>query len=121
MSKGLQWVIGIGIGVVVAAVILSVVWPFVAPQSGWTGGYGSMMGPGHMQGWGMPGVFGMGFFGLGMFLWPLLFLGLIVLAGVALVRAIGNTGPSTPTLACPHCGRPIQAGWKACPNCGEKL
>jgi hypothetical protein len=25
------------------------------------------------------------------------------------------------TRPCPHCGSPIQAGWVACPQCGEKL
>jgi hypothetical protein len=34
----------------------------------------------------------------------------------------GGTAPSQPAAAqCPHCNQPIQAGWKACPACGERL
>lgn len=29
--------------------------------------------------------------------------------------------PSAVTIKCPHCGANMQAGWKACPNCGNKL
>ena len=72
----------------------------------------------------MMGGFGMPFFGIGMFLWPLLFIGLIVLGVVWLVRTVATPGapqPPAATAACAHCGKPIQAGWKACPYCGEKI
>ena len=132
MSKALQWVIGIGVVLIVAAIIFSTVWPFFAPRLGWTGDFGyGMMGPGHMFGGrGMMGGFGMPFLGIGMFLWPLLFIGLIVLGVVWLVRSVARPTvpqapaapqPPAPTAACAHCGKPLQAGWMACPYCGEKI
>jgi len=125
MSKVLQWIIGISVVLIVVTVIFSTVWPFFAPRTGLGGGYGyGMMGPGHMGGGGMMGGFGMPFFGIGMFLWPLLFIGLIVLGVVWLVRTVATPGalqPPAATAACAHCGKPIQAGWKACPYCGEKI
>ena len=127
MSKGLQWIIGIGIILIVAAIIFSMVAPFFAPQLGWNTQYGpGMMGSGHMFGGrGMMGGFGLPFFGAGMFLFPLLFLGLIVLGVVWLVRAVARPTVTQPPAAaamtaCAHCGKPLQAEWKACPYCGEK-
>jgi len=126
MSKVLQWIIGISVVLIVISVIFSTVWPFFASRTGLGGGYGyGMMGPGQMYGGGgMMGGFGMPFFGIGMFLWPLLFIGLIVLGVVWLVRTVATPGapqPPAATAACAHCGKPIQAGWKACPYCGEKI
>jgi len=126
MSKALQWVIGIAVVLLVAAVVFSTVWPLVAARAGLDGGYGyGMMGPGHMFGGRhMLGGFGMPFFGFGMVLWPLLFIGLIALGAVWLVRATARLGapqPPAATIACAHCGQPLQAGWKACPYCGEKV
>ncbi|MBI3363074.1 MAG: zinc ribbon domain-containing protein [Chloroflexi bacterium] len=126
MSKALQWTLGIGAVLIVAAVIFSTVWPLIAYRTGWAGGYGyGMMGPGHMFGGGhMLGGFGMPFFGIGMLLWPVLVIGLIVLGVVWLARSISSPGATQPpaaTIPCAHCGRPLQAGWKACPYCGEKV
>ena len=125
MSKALQWTLGIGAVLIVAAIVFSTVWPFFAPRTGWSGGYGyGMMGPGHMWGGGMMGGFGMPFFGIGMLLWPLLFIGLIVVGVVWLVRSVatpGATQPPAATTPCAHCGKPLLAGWKACPYCGEKV
>lgn len=119
MNKALQWTIGISVILIVASIIFSTVYPFFVPNTGWGYGYG-MMGPGHMWGGGMMG--GFGFMGITMLLWPLLFIGLIVLGVVWLVRAVGQPGASVlPTVTCAHCGKPIQAGWKACPHCGEKI
>jgi len=129
MSKSLQWTLGIGALLVVAAVIFSTVWPFFAPRSGW-GGYG-MMGPGQMMGGagmmgggGMMGGFGIPLFGFGMLLVPLLFIGLVVVGVVWLARNVGTSFPSQPpvaSLTCANCGKPLQSGWKACPYCGEKV
>lgn len=135
MNKTLQWVIGIGVVVVVAAVVFATIWPLFVPGTGWSGfgmmgpGHmrgGGMIGPGHMRGGGMMGGWGMPFFGLGMLLWPLVIIGLIVIGGVWLVRGIGAPGarqlpPESSGQACAHCGRPLQPGWKACPYCGEKV
>ena len=121
MSKALQWIIGIGVVLLVASVIISSIAPFFLPRTAW-GGYG-MMGPGQMYGGGgMMGGLGMGFFG--MLLWPLLFIGLIVVGGMWLVRNMAAPTPPQPLAAgpaCSHCGKPLQAGWKACPSCGEKV
>ncbi len=125
MSKTLQWVIGIGVVVVVAAVVFATIWPLFVPGTGWTGL--GMMGPGHMRGGGMMGGPGMmPFFGLGMLVWPLLIIGLVVLGAVWLVRNLGApvvppAPPASSAQACAHCGRPLQPGWKACPYCGEKI
>jgi hypothetical protein len=124
MNKTLQWTLGISAVLIALAVVFSTVLPFIAPQLGWTGGYGyGMTGPGHMFGGGsMMGGFGMPFFGFGMLLWPLLFIGLIVLGIVWLVRTVSTPGaPAAPQAACAHCGKPVQAAWKACPYCGEKI
>jgi hypothetical protein len=125
MSKALQWIIGLGVVLIVASIIFSTVWPFFAPRVGWSGYDNGMMGPGHMWGGrGMLGEFGMPLFAGGMFIWPLLVIGLIV-AGVAwLVRGFGTSravSPPAASLNCAHCGRPLQADWKACPYCGEKV
>lgn len=120
MNKALQWIIGISIILIVASVIFSTVVPFFAPNTGWYG-YG-MMGPGHMWGGGMMGGFGFPFMAITMLAFPLLFVGLIVLGIVWLVRATTQTGVAPlATVNCAHCGKPIQAGWKACPHCGEKI
>ena len=50
---------------------------------------------------------------------PLLILGLVVGGVVALLRGQGRALPPTPS--CPSCRRPIQAGWVACPYCGQNL
>jgi hypothetical protein len=125
MSKALQWVIGIGVVLVAAAVIFSTVWPLFMPRSSWTS-YG-MMGPGHMLGGGgMMGGFGMPLFGLGMLLWPLLVLGLVVAGAVWLARSLQfppgpQSRPPSGGQACAHCGRPLQDNWQACPYCGSKI
>ncbi len=119
MSKPRQWIIGLGVVVIVAAVGVSALWPLFAAGAGWTGT--GMMGPGHMMGgWGMP------FFGLGMMLWPLLIVGLVVIGTVWLVRNLRQpvpapAPPASVSQACADCGNPLQPGWKACPDCGEKV
>jgi len=125
MSKALQWVIGIGVIVVAVAVVFTALWPLFAPRAAWAGHGG--MGSGHMLGGGgMMGGWGMPFLGLGMLIWPLAAIGLTVIGAAWLARRLGNPGapetrPAGLSLACVHCGQPLQANWKACPNCGEKV
>ena len=121
MNKGLQWTIGISVGLIALAIVAATVLPLFLPNAGWSG-YG-MMGPGHMfSGGPMIGGFGMPFFSIGMWLLPLLFVGVIALGIVWLVRAITPSGmPPATNAMCAHCGKPLQAGWKACPYCGEKV
>lgn len=125
MSKGLQWILGVSAVLIALAVIASIVLPFFFPRTGW-GGWQGMMGPNHMFGGGpMMGGFGtMGLFGLGMLAVPLVFVGLLVLGVVWLVRnAALPAAPQAPVASavCANCGKPLQAGWKACPYCGEKV
>jgi hypothetical protein len=129
MNKSLQWVIGIGVVVIVAAVIFSTLWPLFAARAGWNG-FG-MMGPGHMpdremMSGGMMGSWGMPLVAMGMMLWPLLIVGLVAFGTVWLVQNLKtrSTPPAPLTnlrQACAHCGQPLQLGWKACPDCGEKV
>ncbi len=120
MSKTLQWIVGVSVGLIALAIVFSLVAPFFLPQTGWAGAAHPMMQPGHMFGGRNMMGFGMPFFGFGMLLVPALFIGLIVLGVVWLVRATTAAAPQLAAV-CPHCGKPIAAGWKACPHCGEKL
>jgi hypothetical protein len=125
MSKGLQWIFGISVVLIALAVTASTVLPFFFPQAGWGGGQG-MMGRNHMFGGGpMMGGFGMtSLFGLGMLVVPVLFIGLLVLGVVWLVKSVATPAASQPPVAgasCANCGKPLQANWKACPYCGEKV
>lgn len=64
---------------------------------------------------------------------PLLIIGLIVLVVALLTRrspapvtaapaATASVQAAAPaTSPCAHCGQPLEAGWKACPCCGEKI
>lgn len=132
MSKALQWIIGICAVLLVLAIVFSTVAPFFIPGQAYTGvnGYGyGMMGRGHMFGGGnMMGFGGFGgpLLGIGMLFFPLLLLGLTVLGIVWLVRAVSAPRAAAPlapaaTAPCAHCGYALQPGWKACPNCGEKV
>lgn len=140
MSKGLQWVIGICLVLAIGVLIFSVVAPFFLPrvavtmpgnmpgQYYWRGfGFG---GPGHMFGGrGMMGGFGFPFLRAGFLIGPLLIIGLLVLGAVWLTRRrsapVPTPTPAAPapaaTTPCAHCGQPLEAGWKACPYCGEKV
>ena len=104
---------------VFAAVVLLV---FLVGVSllGNVGGYGGMMGPGMMSGW---GIAPFGWLGM-IFMWlvPLSFVALLVAGIVWLLRA-GNDTSRTPseTGSCPDCGRPTQTDWQYCPYCKQKL
>lgn len=141
MSKVWQWVLGICVVLITLAVVATMVVPLFLPQAA-AAGWGTVngMGPGHMFGgrgeFGGPmmgGGFGRmgGFFGIGMFLGPLFVLALLVAGVVVLVRALrprpaaglAAPAPAAPAAAapCAHCSQPLQAGWKVCPYCGEKI
>ena len=101
-------------------------------QRGWPGRFPGMMPFGN-DGWGGRGIHmrGSGLMGFGRMmpfggliggLFSLGLLALVVLGIVWLVRRLTVTKtPPAPLLTCRHCGKPIQAGWIACPNCGKKL
>ncbi len=68
--------------------------------------------------------FGFGYgYGMHMFPWGG-WIGLLALGalGVVLVVAlIGAARPAQPTRVCAACGKPLEAGWIACPHCGQKV
>jgi zinc-ribbon domain len=148
MSKGLQWVIGIGVVLVVAALVFSNVAPFFLPRAAASGAplfvapfsqvaprfpfFWRFVGPGRVG----PRLPFMGFFGLAGCLWPLLLAGLIILAfslfshrpaplpvaptpPAATAVAVPSAAPGQ--AACANCGQPLQPGWRHCPNCGTPV
>jgi hypothetical protein len=143
MSRGLQVIIGIGVVVVVAAVVFATLGPLLLPQlrvalpanAGQPGFYNRPQGgpvfpfrQGRPFGPRMPFFGFFGLFGLARLAGPLLIGALIVLALILLLRrppAVVMTAPLPPSpvapasqMVCSQCGQPLQAGWKHCPNCG---
>ena len=114
----------IGLGVLVALAILAGVGfqVYAMVTYGRAGvGYPMMGGYGHMRGFGLlpwGGALGhMGWLPWGGAFGFLFFLALVVLV-VALI--FGATG-SRATRVCAHCGKPLEAGWIACPHCGQMV
>lgn len=141
MSRGLQVIIGIGVVLVVAALVFATLGPLLLPQlraalhvnAGQPGFYNRPQGgpvlpfrQGRPFGPRMPFLGFFGFFGLARLAGPLLIGALIVLALILLLRrppAVVMTAPLPPAapvsqIVCSQCGQPLQAGWKHCPNCG---
>lgn len=110
--------------VIVVVLILFLVLPgvFMLGRS-WTGGYGGMMGPGMMGGFGFWNP--LGFIGMAlMWLIPIGLLVLLVLGAVALINTLirpGNSTPTVPDRTCSNCGKQAQSGWTTCPYCGKPL
>lgn len=105
----------------VALLVLLVAASLMSP---WTGRFGGMMGGGGMMGPGMLGGWGM----LGwmwMLLIPIVFVAVLVLGLVWLARQVSQPpaggSPAAAAVPCPHCGRLVQVGWRACPYCGGAL
>ena len=143
MSKGLQWVIGIGVVLVVAALVFSSVAPLFLPRAGLTGAPQfsapfSRVAPRFpfLPGFIRPGLVVrrmpfFGFFGLAGCVWPLLLAGLIVLAISLFSRrpappVLTAAPPASPAaaaspLVCANCGQPLQPGWRHCANCGAPV
>jgi hypothetical protein len=148
MNKGLQWVLGICAVLLVAAVVFAIVAPFFLPRvtASVVGMGPGMMGRGREFGFGfgdsMPmfrrsGIMGFGFPFLGgaMILGPLVVIGLVIVLGAVWLSNRRQSAPAVPppaapaapvapavaTTPCAHCGEPLQAGWKVCPYCGEKI
>lgn len=89
----------------------------------WTGGWCPFCGgTGRLQGGMFGGMFGW-FFMLVAILFPLGFLVLVILGIVWLVRAVTRSPSGRTPLpqACPKCGKAVEADWRLCPHCGEKL
>ena len=127
-----KWIL-LFVGVLVVAFLVAL--PFFMRGFGFGGG---MMG--NYGGYPMMGRHVIGFlpFGFGIFgalirlILPLLLLVLAIVGVISLVRgkpkpvAAAPSGdvpvsPAVETTPCAHCGKPLQAGWVACPNCGEKV
>jgi hypothetical protein len=117
MSKTMQWMLGLAALLLVLAFAASMILPFLSPV---TGGYG-MMGQGMLGGWGR-----MGGFGSGMFIWPLMLIGIVL--AVVFWGGRGQRPATAPSAAaptalpvCKACSQSLQPGWKACPHCGERV
>jgi zinc-ribbon domain len=140
MSKGLQWVIGIGVVLVVAALVFSSVAPFFLPRAAPSGAPlfsgpftrvaprfpflpGFRFGPGRL-GTRMPFL---GLFGLAGCIWPLLLAGLIILA-ISLFSRRPAPLPVAPAPLVAPAFTPAQPAAPAaapsqavCANCGQPL
>ncbi len=111
MNK-INWTVVIVVGAVVLLVLML-----------GAGLFGGMMGCGgyHYGGWGMMGPWMTAGFFL-MWLMPVAFLVLCVLAIAWGIRAIGGGGRQSPSSRdCPNCGRGVQPDWTNCPYCGTQL
>jgi hypothetical protein len=117
MKKFPWWMLIVFLVLLVLA--FGVALPFFARGAGMMRGWGYL--PGHMGGWGMMGAFPLmgGAWMILRLLVPLAVLALVVVGVVALIRAVAR--PKVAMASCPACSRPVQAGWVACPNCGQKL
>ncbi len=84
---------GLGVGAIVAFIIMI---GFIFLRRGMMGGRRSMRNPRGMEKWNRMGAYG-----------P--------------TDPGSTTGASQSVEDCPSCGQPIQAGWMACPHCGQVL
>ena len=100
----------------VAFLVLLVATSLMTPWMGQPGGV--MGGGGMMGGWG-----GLGW--MWMLFIPIVLVSLLVVGVVWLVRQVSppasGGGTAENTAPCPHCGRIVQVGWRACPYCGSQL
>lgn len=145
MSTSTKWILGIGVSLVVIALLVSA---GTLVFNNWYG-HGGLMMP-HMdpyygrvtptpwdemplhRDWGFPMTTGWMFPGLwtiGIGLFCLGVIALIILGIVALMRVINRPAapPVAPdvispaaTHACPNCERLVQAEWTYCPHCGQE-
>jgi uncharacterized membrane protein len=119
MKSKTGWILVITLGLVLLLVIPSL----LMMGRPWTGGYGGMMGPGMMGGFGYWNP--LGFIGMAlMWLIPIGLLVLLVLGAVALINGLtrsGNSAPAVPNRTCSNCGKQAQSDWTTCPYCGKAL
>jgi hypothetical protein len=112
-----KWFVLFFIVLIVAAIIAIPLWSSIG--NNWMG----MMGNGFQ----CPYLFGKyesigGFIMMfGMFLIPLVLIGLVLLGVAVIVK--GSFAPKAiiPMKSCVHCGKPLQADWVNCPYCGKKV
>jgi len=139
MSKGLQWVIGIGVVLVVAAVVFSSVAPFFLPRVAAGRAplfvapfsrvaprpplFWRFIGPAPLG----PRLPFFGFFGLAGCLWPLLLAGLIILAFSLFSHRpaplpVAPIPPAAPAATATAVAVPSAAPSQGvCANCGQPL
>ena len=117
MKSKTGWILVITLGLLLLLVLPG----FFMMGRSWTGGYGGMMGPGMMGGFGYMNP--LGFFGMAlMWLIPIGLLVLLVYGAVALINSLSKPGNSTPPALdrkCSNCGKQAQPGWTTCPYCGK--
>jgi hypothetical protein len=119
MKSKTGWLVVIVLGLILFLVLPGI---FMLGRS-WSVGYGGMMGPGMMGGFGYWNPFG--FLGMAlMWLIPIGLLVLLVLGAVALINGLTKPGnAATPVIdrTCSNCGKQAQSGWTTCPYCGKPL
>jgi hypothetical protein len=129
MKSEWKWILyGLLVFVLVAAIAL----PFFG---GWSFTARHALGFGMMQG-GMMGRSGFGFSWLGLlarlaipaiiiFLLAILFFSLLSRSpkepAAPAAPAVPAVPPASASTPCPRCGKPVEAGWVACPYCGKNL
>jgi hypothetical protein len=116
MKNAWKWLIVFAV-VFVVVLIIALLFSF---GSGYGYGWMPMMGNRGFSNFNGFGLIG-GVMMLFMLFIPLVLIGLAVFGVVALLQRSGNilTQPQMP--ACSNCGKPLQAGWNVCPNCGTKV
>jgi hypothetical protein len=143
MKTAWKWIVGVVVGLVGACfmgVIGLGVFGMLGRMMSGSFLWGSQMHRGYGQppntygpGFGMHGFMPMagigGLLGVGLFILTIIGFGVGI---VALVTALRKPQPATvveaavptpgaQTSACKQCGKNIEAGWVACPYCGEKV
>lgn len=119
MRSKTGWILAIALGLI----LLLIVPGLFTMGRYWAGGYGGMMGPGMMGGFGYMNP--LGFFAMAlMWLIPVGGLVLLVVGAVALINGLTRSGyPASPMSdrKCSNCGKSAQADWTTCPYCGKSL
>jgi len=119
MKSKTGWILAIALGLILLLIVPGL---FLMGRF-WAGGYGGMMGPGMMGGFGYMNP--LGYFGmLMMWLIPAGILVLLVVGTVALINSLTrpeNPAPPVYDRKCSNCGKSAQADWTNCPYCGKLL
>ena len=112
-----KWILGILSVIVIATLLFGIGYlgfghRVAYMHSGFDGHAPMMRGYGYSP-------FGGLFMGFGMLLAALIPLGILFGVIYGAVRlAIRDSRPKQP---CANCGKPVRAGWVACPHCGKKI
>ncbi|MDP2964626.1 MAG: zinc ribbon domain-containing protein [Pelolinea sp.] len=117
MKNSWKWLIVFGV-VFIAVLFIALL---IFPGSGY--GWMPMMGNRGFSNINGFGVIGGIVMMLAFLFIPVVLIGLAVFGVVVLMQRSRNImpQPQSQSLSCSHCGKPIQADWKVCPHCGNKI